>query len=204
MPLKSKYFNEISVKSTKKTKNIEEERPCAFQGCDKPGKHKAPIQGEDTKNYTFFCLEHVQEYNKNYNFFDDLSEDIKQKFLHTKTTEEFIPVSKLSLGETQIDLAYNTIRSGSATYQRRVGNNIKLYGTNNSKAKQQRKLTALEMQAFAILDLPYNANCDDIKIKYKALVKANHPDANKGDRSYEERFNAILTAYKQLKKNGLV
>lgn len=203
MSLKSKYFNEISVKSTKKTKNIEEKHPCAFQGCDKPGKYKAPIQGEDTNNYTFFCLEHVQEYNKNYNFFEDLPEDKKQKFLHTKTTEEFIPISKLSLGESQIDLTYNTIRSGSAAYQRRVGNNLKIYGSND-KAKQQRKLTALEMQAFETLDLPYDANSDAIKIKYKSLVKINHPDANKGDRSYEERFNAILTAYKQLKKNGLV
>lgn len=197
MSLKSKYFAKISAKTTKKSAYPDNGPPCSFQGCQKPGKHKAPIKGGDVNNYTFFCLEHVQEYNKKFNFFDELPEDKKQQFLQDKTIEEFVPISKLSLGDNKSQLSYNKIRSGSAAYQKRVGNSFV------AKDTAQRKLTPLEMQAFATLDLPYTATAELIKAKYKFLVKANHPDANKGDRSYEERFNAILTAYKQLKKNGL-
>lgn len=201
MSLKSKYFNSILIKPTKKTQNTDEHQICAFEGCGKPGKHKAALKGnENTKNYTYFCLEHIQEYNKSYNFFNELPESKKQKFLHTKTLEEPIVTSKLSLGETPLSKPYSQVRSGSAAYQKRVGNNFNIYGTN----KPTRKFTALEMQAFATLDLPYDSSSADIKSKYKNLVKINHPDANKGDRSYEDRFNAIIAAYKQLKKSGLV
>lgn len=203
MSLNSKYFNAIRVKSIKKNQENENKKTCAFAGCCKLGKHKAVMRGaENNKNYTYFCLEHIQEYNKNFNFFDELPEETKQKFIHTKTTEEPIVTSKLSLGDTPIPKSYNTIRSGSAAYQKRVGNNFNLYNIDNNT--HSRKLTALEMQAFATLDLSYDATSSDIKTKYKTLVKANHPDANKGDRSYEDRFNAIIAAYKQLQKSGLV
>ncbi len=54
------------------------------------------------------------------------------------------------------------------------------------------------------LNLDENASPDEIKIKFKALVKLHHPDHNGGDRSSEERFREVLTAYNYLKQAGLV
>jgi DnaJ-class molecular chaperone len=43
-----------------------------------------------------------------------------------------------------------------------------------------------------------------IKTSYKALVKRNHPDANGGDRSSEDKLREIIQAYNYLKANKLV
>ncbi len=44
-----------------------------------------------------------------------------------------------------------------------------------------------------------NATLEDVKVKYKALVKQHHPDANGGDRSTEDRLIEIIKAYNYLK-----
>ena len=38
-----------------------------------------------------------------------------------------------------------------------------------------------------------------VKVKFKALVKQHHPDANGGDRSTEDRLIEIIKAYNYLK-----
>ncbi len=45
---------------------------------------------------------------------------------------------------------------------------------------------------------------DEIKARYKELVKLNHPDANGGDRSSEDRLREIIQAYNVLKKAGFL
>ena len=56
--------------------------------------------------------------------------------------------------------------------------------------------------SFEDLNLPLTATSDDIKARYKLLVKQNHPDANGGDRKSEERLREVITAYKILQKAG--
>ena len=43
----------------------------------------------------------------------------------------------------------------------------------------------------------------DLKAQYKSLVKRFHPDANGGDRSFEERLRDIIKAHDTLKSAGL-
>ena len=49
------------------------------------------------------------------------------------------------------------------------------------------------------MGLGADATLDDVKAKYKALVKQHHPDANGGDRSTEDRLIEIIKAYNYLK-----
>ena len=63
-------------------------------------------------------------------------------------------------------------------------------------------MKTLETKAFETLGLDGSAGSDDIKTRYKALVKKHHPDANGGDRSSEERFRAVVQAYQLLKQSG--
>ncbi len=53
-------------------------------------------------------------------------------------------------------------------------------------------------------NLPYTARGAEIKARYKELVKLNHPDANGGDRSSEDRLREIIQAYNVLKKAGFL
>ena len=45
---------------------------------------------------------------------------------------------------------------------------------------------------------------EDIKARFKALVKLHHPDANGGDVRSEEKLREIIQAYNYLKQAGLV
>ena len=47
-----------------------------------------------------------------------------------------------------------------------------------------------------------DASAQEVKTRFKALVKRHHPDANGGDRSSEERLREIIQAYNYLKSIG--
>ena len=57
-------------------------------------------------------------------------------------------------------------------------------------------------KAFDALGLEADATTVEIKIRFKALVKRHHPDANGGDRSTEDRLREIIQAYNYLKSIG--
>ena len=58
-------------------------------------------------------------------------------------------------------------------------------------------------RALDVLGLDETADGPAIKAQYKALVKRFHPDANGGDRSFEERLRDIIKAHDTLKTAGL-
>ena len=51
---------------------------------------------------------------------------------------------------------------------------------------------------YHILGLGYNATPQEIKVAYRRLAKAYHPDVNAGDRNKEEMFKAVGQAYATL------
>jgi len=61
-------------------------------------------------------------------------------------------------------------------------------------AAQAPRYNALAMKALFTLELDGQATIVTIKAKYKELVKRNHPDANGGDRSSEEKLREIIQA----------
>jgi chromosome segregation ATPase len=67
---------------------------------------------------------------------------------------------------------------------------------------QRRQRSKLQMQALEQLNLEATATWDEVKLRYKDLVKKFHPDANGGDRSAEDRLKAVIKAYGQLRSSG--
>ena len=56
-----------------------------------------------------------------------------------------------------------------------------------------------EMRALAVLELDSDAGADAIKVAWRRLAKANHPDVNQGDPAAAERFQAVQAAYDVLR-----
>ena len=50
-----------------------------------------------------------------------------------------------------------------------------------------------------VLELPVGASFDEVRVRYKALVKELHPDATGGNREAEERLKVVNQAYGTLK-----
>ena len=71
MASNSDLFAKIRIKPRGSKKKEEETRAaneCAWEGCEKPGAHKAPMGRNREGHYLNFCVEHVREYNKNFNY----------------------------------------------------------------------------------------------------------------------------------------
>ena len=83
MASNSDLFAKIRIKPRGSKKKEEETRAaneCAWEGCEKPGAHKAPMGRNREGHYLNFCVEHVREYNKNFNYFSGLSDEQVAEF----------------------------------------------------------------------------------------------------------------------------
>ncbi|WP_375619123.1 MULTISPECIES: J domain-containing protein [unclassified Bartonella] len=203
MTITSKLFDSIRISSNKKQKAEPEAQQCQWEGCEKTGSHKAPAGRNHEGQYLYFCIEHVRAYNKNFNYFSGLSnKDIAKFQKDALTGHRPTWPTDLSNGTSKKTAAnYAKIRSGTAAYQNRIRDPFTLFTERHSNFS--RKLKPLEAKAFDTLGLQSNASAEDIKMKYKELVKKHHPDSNGGNRASEERFRDVLHAYNLLKKSGL-
>ena len=48
---------------------------CDWNNCNKIGEYKAPVEKDNSKKYRMLCLEHVKEFNKNWNYFSGMNDD---------------------------------------------------------------------------------------------------------------------------------
>lgn len=207
MKIDSKYFDKIRTRKPRAKHEPEQLAPtCQWDGCDEPGKHRAPVGRNAEGEYFLFCFEHVQKYNKGYNYFSGLSDSEIARYQKEAITGHrptwTMGVNKAAKhGPSQSDL-----KSGTAGSYRRVNDPFNFFNDAGKKGARpeprQRKLKALESKAFETLNLDANATAADIKSRYKELVKKHHPDANGGDRGSEERFRAVVQAYQLLKQSG--
>ena len=47
---------------------------CDWPGCDGDGEHRAPKSRNELKNYHWFCLGHVRQYNAGWNFYEGMTD----------------------------------------------------------------------------------------------------------------------------------
>ncbi|PWL19602.1 molecular chaperone DnaJ [Falsochrobactrum shanghaiense] len=207
MTTSSKYFDSIRIRPKKEAEAKSNAPCCQWNGCTKPGTHRAPVGRMREGEYFRFCIDHVREYNKNFNYFSGLSDSDIAKFQKEAITGNRPTWSTASnstgAARTSPDMAQR--RSGSASYHNRLRDPFNFVNETKSRASTktaQRKPRTLEIKALVTLGLDANSTGDKIKARYKELVKLHHPDANGGDRGSEERFRDVIQAYQLLKQAG--
>ncbi len=205
MASNSDLFEKIRIKPRGAKKREEEERAaneCAWEGCSRPGTHKAPMGRNREGQYLNFCIDHVREYNKNFNYFSGLSDEQIAKYQKENATGHR-PTWKMSSRKPGAPVDESSLRATPNWHAK-----VRTHYTPDGKripgsGGGPRKLKRLEEKALRELGLSATATKEEITRKYKLLVKQNHPDARGGDRSSEQRLQQILLAYKQLKQAGL-
>ena len=75
MNLNSKYFDRIRIRPEAADAAPEEAPRCEWAGCDHPGGYRAPKGRHREGEYHNYCLDHVREYNKSYNYFAGIRDD---------------------------------------------------------------------------------------------------------------------------------
>ena len=65
--------------------------------------------------------------------------------------------------------------------------------------EQRRHIPKLQKKALETLHLDDRATMEDVRQRYKELVKRFHPDVNGGDRGAEDRLREVINAYRTLR-----
>jgi hypothetical protein len=196
MKLDSKYFDKIRVSPRGSKPEPKAPQPCEWPGCDKPAKYKAPKGRAAPGQFHAYCLAHVQEYNKTYNYFSGMGDgDISSYERAARTGDR--PTWKL--GQNAHAHAGST-----RGFARRLKDPLELFGTDAKPAQKKlgRNLRKNEQEALITLGLDDTATPDQAKQQYKVLVKRLHPDANNGSRANEDTLKAVIKAYDTLRDSG--
>lgn len=209
MKFDSPLFDRIRVKPGEDRRPQTEQPGCDWPNCTEAATHRAPKGRNREREYWRFCLDHVREYNQSYNFFAGMSDDAVARYQKDALTGH-LPTWK-------IGMIGGKGRSGSASarYRSRVFAEtsddpfdiLREFGAAaaaSSRAEAERRtMRNAERKALYVLGLDEGAGRNEIKARFKDLVKRHHPDANGGDRASEEKLREIIEAYNYLKKTGL-
>ncbi len=188
MKINSKYFDNIRIKGKAEPKK----QLCDWSGCKEEGTHPAPASRASKGKKLLLCLKHVRDYNRNYNFFEDMNES---EFL------EYQKASRLGMRPTW-NMATAKQKTGN---KKRFSDPLELMQNgkvNTERKKNAPRLSPAEKSAFEELGLGFQANKQEVRQRYKVLVKRYHPDTNGGDRSWEEKLTRVIKAHTVLKSSG--
>jgi hypothetical protein len=167
---------------------------CAWADCKNHGEFKAPKSRQSLREYHYFCLEHVREYNRRWNYYEgmnpkDIERDMRKDYTWDRPSWNFGTFKKApgAGGGFKDDFGFF---NEDGSFKGEPEDDYSQYDHE-------------ERKAFAVLDLKPGATLSELKTRYKILVKKHHPDTNNGDKDAEERFKIISQAYTLL-KNTLV
>ena len=136
---------------------------CEWPNCQKKGIYRAPSSRENLRVFRYFCLEHVKEYNRAWDYFkgrptdqiyDEVSNDA---YWHRKTNKK--------INNFKLEDNFNFFQETFNKKERRV--NSDKFINNNIKA------------SLKILEVKNLNSIYQLKKQYKKMVKLFHPDLNK-------------------------
>ena len=183
-------------RSTHSTANFGDVRPdaaakrCDAVGCADDGVYPAPRNRAQPRPYIYFCLEHIRAYNAGWDYYRgmnsiEIEADRRLDVLWRRPT--------WALGGKNATLA-------SAAFQ--FEDPLAAFTDIEGERPGSRRFRPSSIEASAQIDmgLDDDFDADDLKVRYIALVKRWHPDANGGSHAAEERLKVINEAYRILKR----
>ena len=170
-------------------------RSCDHHGCQAEGLHRAPKGRDRLKDYYWFCLNHVQAYNKAWNYFAGMTTEEVEAHNRSDLTGGRPSWPMGALGQIS---SRETIHDPYGFFRREQAKARKEEASSKEQDKKNRKQAAVD-RALSLFSLELPITLGDLKARYKTLVKRHHPDANGGDKKAEERLKSINEAYAVLK-----
>ena len=159
-------------------------KKCDFPGCTRAGTCRAP-KTRDLKEYWSFCREHAAEYNKNWNYYANMTADEIEEDWERQTFGS--PIGTRSKQDSADYIKFlNDFITGRSSFD---------------KMPPKKSLPGAIVAAFKTLELPITATWREIGAKYRSLAKQYHPDTAKSSDSTGAEFAKISAAYQTLKKH---
>ena len=171
-------------------------RSCEHPDCLEPGLYRAPKSRQTLSDYFWFCLDHVRDYNRAWNYYAGMDETEVEAHIRNDTVWQR---PTWPLGSWQ---SFRERHRDSRVFRDPFG----FFRDDQASAgngEARRQLPPAERQALSVLELTPPVTRADIKLRYKGLVKQLHPDANGGDKAAEEKLKVVNQAYSTLKHSPL-
>lgn len=168
----------MMLNTTQKENN---QRSCYNPDCKELGIYPAPKSKENLREYLYFCINCIREFNKSWNYFEGLNEQELEIEIRKSTTWNR-PSWKFGTKNLNYDFEKAF----------RQFNEQKKLDENKNVSKKIK-------DAFNLLDLDLNSSPDEIKRRYKNLAKKWHPDVQQNETNHNKnKFIDITNAYKTI------
>lgn len=176
-------------------------RQCDHPDCYESGEFRAPkvriLEKGSPEDYQWFCLAHVREFNKAWNFFDGMTDDEVLRYKDEDITGHR-PTWKMGSRTAGSRPEYRY--EDPFEFRDEMGAGDK--DSNGNGHGPGPKIDKKERDALAVLNLKPGSSLDDIKRRHKELAKKYHPDIRGGDKKAEEILKNINQAYTHLRSCG--
>ena len=180
------FFKKTTIKRMEKRQEKKVLHTCDFPGCEEPAEYRAP-KDRSLRSHYWFCLKHVQEYNKKWDFLAGLSpEQIEAQLQNDVTWQR--PTWKLGTGGS------NRVLHGKVNDSFHFFDETQLGMSGHYNPPQTEMRFSQKVQnaiTFMQLDLPLSMQ--QVKKQYKKLAKQYHPDITQKDASLFQRLTQSYT-----------
>ena len=173
---------------------------CQHPDCTLPGVYRAPKSRTQLNDYFWFCLDHVRDYNRAWDYYAGMSQAEIERHVRNDVVggRPTWPLGKWGAHGP----GGRSYRVDSAFIPDDVAEALNGAAAKEKREREMRRRNARlskEEQALAVLELTAPVTMQGIRARYRSLVKKLHPDANGGDKSAEERLKVVNQAYSTLK-----
>lgn len=173
---------------------------CAHPDCTEAAHYRAPKSAGHVNDdnpqgrYVYFCLDHVREYNRSWDFFADMSAAEIEAFQRESITghRKTKPVGLKASGKYRHFTEY--LHPNDAWIFDFLGHTGRA-----TPEPPKPKASKKERWAMAVFDLDAPFSQQEVKTRYRKLAHQYHPDKHGGDRKAEAKFKEITEAYSVLK-----
>lgn len=174
---------------------------CERPSCNDLGHYRAPKSPQNLNEYRFFCLKHIREHNKRWNFCAEMSEQEIVDFLEKDTIGHRPTWNKN--GQSSTARTHQAKQSAFKFDDPFDFAKTIFDDADFEEYKQPAPLLKPKkdiIDACNLLEITYPPKLSELREQYKTLVKKYHPDINKNNPMAEKKLRLIIDAYQIIKK----
>jgi hypothetical protein len=190
---KPRFVKDIRIKPDVETQP--RIRVCTQEGCTEEATCNVTKSRKNLSERIWLCVIHAREHNEHWDFFEGMSDEEIERFRIDAITGHR-PTWPLGKRAAKAPNPY-----GSFQFESTFGDFAE--EETPKPRRPVRTITGPLRHALDVMGLGESATLQEIKSRYKELVKRFHPDANGGDRGAEERLKQVIKAYAVLRASGL-